>query len=38
MICGHAQTVGLLPVLGEFSMSSNKRGLPALWPDDSIGM
>ena len=33
--CGNAQTVGLLPVLGAFSISSYMRGLPALAPPDS---
>ena len=35
---GHAQTVGLLPVLGAFSISSYSRGFPWLWPLDSIGI
>ena len=38
MICGHAQIVGLAPSLGAPSMTSYSLGLPALWPDDSIGM
>ena len=37
MSCGHAHTVGLLPVCGEFSMTSYSLGFPALWPVDSIG-
>ena len=37
MSCGHAHTVGLLPVLGEFSITSYNRGFPALCPLDSIG-
>ena len=28
MSCGQAQTVGLLPVFGAFSISSYNRGLP----------
>ncbi len=38
MICGQAQIVGLAPSLGAPSMTSYSLGLPALWPDDSIGM
>ena len=30
MSCGQAQTVGLLPVCGECSISSNSLGLPWL--------
>src|SRR5580692_4121167 len=38
MSCGHAHTVGLLPVFGAFSMSSYSRGLSLLCPSDSMGM
>ncbi len=38
MICGQAQIVGLAPSLGAPSTTSYNLGLPALWPDDSIGM
>ncbi len=38
MICGQAQIVGLAPSLGAPSITSYILGLPALWPDDSIGM
>src|ERR1700728_2949514 len=38
MISGQAQMVGLLPVFGAFSISSYSRGLPRLWPSDSIRM
>ena len=34
--CGNANTVGLLPVFGAFSISSSMRGLPRLCPSDSI--
>src|SRR5262245_19905701 len=37
-ICGNAQTVGLGPVLGAFSISSYSRGLPLLCPLDSTAM
>ena len=36
--CGHAHTVGLFPVFGEFSISAYMRGFPRSWPDDSMGM
>src|SRR5215469_6497195 len=38
MSCGHAHTVGLLPVFGAFSISSYSRGLSLLCPSDSMGM
>ena len=36
--CGHAQIVGLGPVLGAFSNSSYMRGLPGLCPLDSTAI
>src|SRR6266568_4493622 len=38
MSSGHAHTVGLLPVFGACSISSNRRGFPLLCPSDSIRM
>ena len=38
MSSGQAHTVGLFPVLGACSISSNRRGLPWLCPSDSIRM
>ena len=38
LTAGHAQTVGLPPVFGEFSMSANKRGVPRSCPLDSTVM
>jgi hypothetical protein len=38
VICGQAQIVGLLPVFGAFSISSNMRGLSLLCPLDSIAI
>lgn len=35
MISGQAHMVGLFPVLGAPSISSKRRGLPRLWPEDS---
>src|SRR3954464_5251483 len=38
MSCGHAHTVGLLPVFGACSITLNRRGLPGLSPVDSTAM